>query len=126
MLVTERSADGVLTPVDFLEKPAPIARDIFSQGMVSHGTTEQVVSIIKGFQKTLTELGIPPHEITRTVATNIVSEARNHESFINRIRVACGLRVAVVDDGEMTRLIYLKTRPWWFTWVQGIPVRCCS
>ena len=29
---------------------------------------------------------------------------------MNRIRIACGLRVAIIDDGEMTRLIYLKTR----------------
>jgi exopolyphosphatase / guanosine-5'-triphosphate,3'-diphosphate pyrophosphatase len=29
---------------------------------------------------------------------------------MNRIRIACGLRITAIDDGEMTRLIYLKTR----------------
>ncbi len=110
MIVAERATDGTLTPVDFLEKPAPLARDIFRMGNVSLGTTERVVSIIKGYQKSLAELGIDPHGVTRAAATNILSEARNHESFMNRIRVACGLRVATIDDGEMTRLIYLKTR----------------
>lgn len=110
MMVAERSADGTLTPVDFLEQPAPVARDIFRLGTVSLSTTERVVSIIKGYQKALAELGIDPHAITRAAATNIFSEARNHETVMNRIRVACGLRVGTIDDGEMTRLIYLKTR----------------
>ncbi|RPJ34438.1 MAG: HD domain-containing protein [Verrucomicrobiaceae bacterium] len=110
MMVAERAADGTLTPVDFLEQPAPVARDIFRLGSVSLSTTERVVSIIKGYQKSIAELGIDPHGITRAAATNILSEARNHETVMNRIRVSCGLRVSTIDDGEMTRLIYLKTR----------------
>lgn len=110
MMVAERSANGTLTPIDFLEQPAPVARDIFRQGTVSLSTTERVVSIIKGYQKSLAELGLDPCAITRTAATNIFSEARNHETVMNRIRVACGLKVGTIDDGEMTRLIYLKTR----------------
>jgi exopolyphosphatase/guanosine-5'-triphosphate,3'-diphosphate pyrophosphatase len=110
MMVAERAADGSLTPIDFLEQPAPLAHDIFRQGIVSLSTTERVVSIIKGYQKSLTELGLNPHNVTRAVASNILSEARNHETVLNRIRIACGLRVGTIDDGEMTRLIYLKTR----------------
>jgi exopolyphosphatase / guanosine-5'-triphosphate,3'-diphosphate pyrophosphatase len=89
-----RTADGSLVPVDFLEQPAPLARDIFRAGSVSLSTTERVVSIIKGYQKTLAELGLDPHGVTRAVATNILSEARNHETVMNRIRIACGLRWA--------------------------------
>jgi exopolyphosphatase/guanosine-5'-triphosphate,3'-diphosphate pyrophosphatase len=110
MMVAERTSDGALVPIDFLEQPTPIARDIFRQGSVSLSTTERVVSIIKGYQKSIAELGLDPHGVTRAAATNILSEAKNHETFMNRIRVACGLRVDTIDDGEMTRLIYLKTR----------------
>lgn len=110
LMVAERAADGSLTPVDFLEQPAPVARDIFRNGEVSASTTERVVSIIKGYQKSLAELGLDPHGVTRAVATNILSEAGNHETVMNRIRIACGLRISTIDDGEMTRLIYLKTR----------------
>ena len=110
MMVAERNPDGSLVPLDFLEKPAPIARDIFRLGSVSQATTERVVSIIKGYQKSLAELGLDPHNVTRAATTNILSEASNHETVMNRVRIACGLRVAIIDDGEMTRLIYLKTR----------------
>ncbi len=110
MMVAERADDGSLTPVDFLEQPAPVARDIFRSGNVTPSTTERIVSIIKGYQKSLAELGLDPHAITRAVATNILSEAINHETVMNRIRIACGLKIGTIDDGEMTRLIYLKTR----------------
>jgi exopolyphosphatase/guanosine-5'-triphosphate,3'-diphosphate pyrophosphatase len=110
MMVAERARDGTITPVDFLEKPAPLAQDIFRDGAVSAATTERVVAIIKGYQKSLAELGLDPHAVTRAVATNILSEATNHETVMNRIRIACGLRMGTIDDGEMTRLIYLKTR----------------
>ena len=110
MMVAHRNEDGSLGALDFLEQPAPLARDIFRLGHVSQSTTERVVSIIKGYQKSLAELGIDPHSVTRAVATNIVSEATNHEMVINRIRIACGLKIGTIDDGEMTRLIYLKTR----------------
>lgn len=110
MLVADRRPGGQLRALDFLEKPAPLARDIFRTGMVGLSTTERVVSIIRGFQESLAELGLDPRGVTRTVATNILSEARNHEMVTNRIRIACGLDVGIIDDGEMTRLIYLKTR----------------
>ncbi len=110
MMVAERADDGSFTSVDFLEQPAPVAHDIFRNGSISPTTTERVVSIIKGYQKSLAELGLDPHAMTRAVATNILSEASNHETFMNRIRIACGLRIGTIDDGEMTRLIYLKTR----------------
>ena len=110
LMVAEKAEDDTLTPIDFLEQPAPLARDIFRNGMVSASTTERVVSIIKSYQKSLAELGLDPHAVTRAVATNILSEAINHETVMNRIRIACGLRITTIDDGEMTRLIYLKTR----------------
>lgn len=111
MMVAEfHVATGVLTPVDFLEQPAQLASDVFGTGRVGAETTERIISIIKGYQGNLADLGVDPHSVTRAVATNILSEATNVETVMNRVRIACGLRVSVIDDGEMTRLIYLKTR----------------
>ncbi len=110
MLVAERSPSGVITQVDFLEQPVPIARDIFRNGHVSASTTERVVSIVKGYQKSLAELGLDPYSVTRAVASNILIEASNQEGVMIRIKIACGLQIGTLDDGEMTRLIYLKTR----------------
>jgi exopolyphosphatase/guanosine-5'-triphosphate,3'-diphosphate pyrophosphatase len=110
IIIAERDESGNLTPIDFLEQPAPLAQDVFGGTVVSNATTERIVSIIRGYQQTLSELGLDPHSLTRAVATNVLHEAANHEAVLNRIRIACGLPVSMIDDGEMTRLIYLKTR----------------
>jgi exopolyphosphatase/guanosine-5'-triphosphate,3'-diphosphate pyrophosphatase len=108
MLIAERSEDGSYQPLDFLEQPAPLARDIFRYGSISAETAERIVEILNGFLAAAAEAGAT--ETSRAVATNILVEAENHDVFLNRIRIACGLTINPIDDGEMTRLIYLKTR----------------
>ena len=110
MVVAERMPDGSLTPIDFMEQPAPLAQDVFGGNVVSNETTERIVEVIRRYQGSLVELGLAEDHFTRAVATNVLHEATNHEAVLNRIRIACGLPVTMIDDGEMTRLIYLKTR----------------
>jgi exopolyphosphatase/guanosine-5'-triphosphate,3'-diphosphate pyrophosphatase len=110
MLVAQRLADGQFAAVDFLEQPAPLARDIFRHGEISGETTERIVEILAGFVASAREYGASLDHNARAVATNILVEATNHERFLNRVRIACGLEINPIDDGEMTRLIYLKTR----------------
>lgn len=110
LLIAEKQANGSYRAVDFLEQPAPLARDVFRHGVVSAETTERIVGILKDYQSALAEYGADVRDITRAVATNILAEATNHDIFLNRIRIACGLSINPIDDGEMTRLIYLKTR----------------
>lgn len=97
--------------IDFLEKSVPIAHDVFSRGKLSRSTIERCVNILIGYQQSLVEIEPNTHSANiRVVATNILSEASNKEIFINRIHISCDLNVEILDDGEMTRLIYLKTR----------------
>ena len=110
MLIADVLPDGSHSPVDFLEQPAPLARDIFRHGGVTAETTERIVTILRGFAATAAESGINLGSSARAVATNILSEATNHDRFLNRLQIACGLAITTIDDGEMTRLIYLKTR----------------
>ncbi len=110
LLIAQRNDAGEIAPIDFLEQPAPLAHDIFGRGAIAPATTERIVAILQGFQKTLSELGLSTTDLTRACATNILTEATNHEPFLLRIQVACGLRLTIIDDGEMTRLIYLKTQ----------------
>ena len=110
MLIAEVGPEGTCTALDFLEQPIPLARDIFRHGHISGETTERIVEILTGFITAAAESGITLDDCARTAATNIIVEATNHERFLNRISIACGLSIEPIDDGEMTRLIYLKTR----------------
>lgn len=110
MLIAQQSNGGPSQPLDFLEQPAPLARDIFRYGRVTRETTERIVEILRGYVRAAAESGASLDASSRTAATNILVEAANHERFLNRIRIACGLSIQPIDDGEMTRLIFLKTR----------------
>ncbi len=96
--------------IEFLEKPLPLARDIFRHGRIKRSTTEHAVEILHGFEEALRETGADLRQITRAVVSNILAEAENRETFLNRLKIACNLGLEILDDGEMTRLIYLKTQ----------------
>ena len=108
MLVVD--AEHPAETIEFLEQPFPLARDVFGPGKISRPTATRGVEILLGFLETLRELGLGAEQVERAVATNILSEASNHEVFLNSLNIAGGLEVEILDDGEMTRLIYLKTQ----------------
>ena len=109
MLILDCSNLKKPLPLEFLEQPLPLGREIFSKGSLSRETTERAVEILTGYLDSLRELGGGPKEVSRIVVSNILSEANNKETFSNRLAVATGLTIEILDDGEMTRLVYLKT-----------------
>ncbi len=111
MLIGAPSDDeGKVIPIDFFEQPVPIARDVFGKGRVGRPVIERIVRILKEYRAALSELAIPNGLPNRVVATNILAEATNQETILNRVQVACGLDVEPLDDGEMTRLIYMQSQ----------------
>lgn len=99
---------GGFKKLEYLDRPLPLARDIFRTGSVLRATMEQAAGILRDFQQSLNETGVPP-ETVRCITTNILSEAANHEIFINRMQVVGGRNVELLDDADMTRLIYQIT-----------------
>ena len=110
MLIVENHGGSEPDDGDFLEQTIPLARDIFRNGSVSRSTIERCVHILQGYLETLRELGATEETPIRAVTTNVLLEANNSDVFTNRIQIGCGLHIEPLDEGEMTRLIYLKTR----------------
>ncbi|MBT8043799.1 MAG: HD domain-containing protein [Verrucomicrobiae bacterium] len=110
LLVVENHPGAVDTPGDFLEQSVPLAQDIYQRGQIRRSTIERCVNILNGYRESLRELGATEDTPVRAVATNVLAEAANQDAFLNRIQIGCGLRIETLDEGEMTRLIYLKTR----------------
>jgi len=110
LLIVEKHTNTEDEPGDFLEQSIPLGHDIFRGSNIRRSTIERCVKILNGYLETLRELGATEDTEIRAVATNIVSEAKNSDTFLNRIQIGCGLRIETIDEGEMTRLIYLKTR----------------
>lgn len=111
MLVAAPGEGGEeLEPVDFLEQPVPLARDVFRAGRIGPAAMERCVRIVGSYRETLRELGVADAKPHRIVCTNILAEATNQEIFLNRLHVASGLEVDALDDGEQTRLVYMKAQ----------------
>lgn len=110
-LITETSGTGSIRSLDHLVQSTSIGHDIFSKGLISPTTVEKTVKTLQGYLKVIQDLGVEiDDDKLRIVATNLLSETSNADIFTNRIQIACGYHVEVLDDGEMTRLIYQKTR----------------
>ena len=100
---------GLLRRLDFLEKPAPVAQDIFQVGNLSPDTIDICVGALSTYLNSLKEYGIDPAaHPPRIVITNILSEAVSQEALLNRVHMVCGMDVEPLDDGEMTRLVFVR------------------
>lgn len=105
MIIGSRNEAGQVSLLEHLDKPLPIARDIFRTGTITRSTVEQAAGILRDYLLTLREYNLPLANV-RLYNTNILSEAANHEIFLNRLQVSTGLTARLIDDGDMTRLIY--------------------
>jgi len=108
--VARRQPDGSLQHIDDLDLPVGLGRDSFTREEISPETTERCVSAIRKFQQALDELGVESENV-RVVATSAVREARNQDTFTDRIQIATGLPVDVLNEAEVTRLTYLAVQP---------------
>ena len=109
MLVFEAEGEAK-TPIEvleMLEQPLPVAEDIFRDGLLSRGTIERCVRIFNRFRTTLSEYGLRGADKIEVVTTNLLSEADNAELLLDRLQVACGIEARSLDEGDMTRLVYL-------------------
>jgi exopolyphosphatase / guanosine-5'-triphosphate,3'-diphosphate pyrophosphatase len=106
--ICHTATDGVVSMLDHLEKPLATARDIFRTGTVSRATMEQAATALREFALSIREYGIAIGRV-RLYATNILSEATNPEVFLNRLHVVSGCEVRLLDEGDMTRLIYMAS-----------------
>jgi exopolyphosphatase/guanosine-5'-triphosphate,3'-diphosphate pyrophosphatase len=109
MVIGNTTEKGGFVQIEHLDRPLPVARDIFRTGTLTRGTLEQAAAILRDFLLSTREYGMPLESI-RLYTTNILTEAANHEIFLNRLQVGTRLTARVIDDGDMTRLVYQIAR----------------
>ena len=107
MMVAEEQ-EGHLRVLDVLSQPLALAEDIFRNGSISRETLDRCVQIVQGFNSLLQEYRSAGAVPVRLLATNVLLNVNNMDSITNRLQTACGLSMEVLDDGEMTRLLYIN------------------
>ncbi len=106
MMVAEQSGKG-LRVLDVLTQPLELAQDVFGSNCISRETMERCVQIVRGYNDLLSEYRLAGEVQVRLLASNILLDVRNMDVLVNRLQNSCGLYLEVMDDGEMTRLLYM-------------------
>jgi exopolyphosphatase/guanosine-5'-triphosphate,3'-diphosphate pyrophosphatase len=105
--VAEVGPDGDLRVLESLQRAGSLGKDMFAEGRIDPASIEECVDILKGFRQVVREYGVDSPGHLRAVATSSVREAENTDAFLDRVYVATGLDVEVLEDAEVEHLLYL-------------------
>jgi exopolyphosphatase/guanosine-5'-triphosphate,3'-diphosphate pyrophosphatase len=110
MDIAEIERGGSVRRIESLRKSVPLGKDTFTKGRIGQETIGQCIAVLKGFQAVMSEYGITDAGQILAVATSSVREAVNADSFRDRISVATGINLKVVDEAEQNRLTFLAAQ----------------
>lgn len=106
LLVAEFTQERKRNILDRSEMPVSLGRDVFTSGSISRETQTQILHILRRFKEQLVAWSITPAETT-VIATSAFREAKNKDPVMDKILLATGFRVKVIDGIEENRLMYL-------------------
>jgi exopolyphosphatase/guanosine-5'-triphosphate,3'-diphosphate pyrophosphatase len=106
MVIAEIRSDGSIRSLETLSKAVALGRDTFTTRCITKRTIEECVTILGNCRKKINEYKIPKDKL-RIIATSAVREAENRLSFLDRVFLATGFEVEVLDDAEVHRIMYL-------------------
>ena len=99
--------------LDKPEQDIALGADCFKTGFIGGETTTECIRALAAFKVLLAENGVPCHPASLlVVATNAVREAANREAFLDRVFVATGLEIRVLDAQDTGRCTFLSILPY--------------
>jgi len=106
MTIAQIEAGGAVRPLEYLQQALSLGKDTFTKGFIEKTSIEECVGGLQKFRRVLEEFGIMQDEAIRAVATTAVREATNRDAFIDRVYIATGFKVEILDDRDVVRLTY--------------------
>jgi len=110
MALADIDAQGGIHFLEKLNQSVRLGQDVFTKGRIRRHTIEECVRILESFQQIMREYRVAPGDV-RAVASSAVQEAANRDALIDRVAMATGIEIEVIDDAEATRLTYLSVLP---------------
>lgn len=93
-------------PANILEEASRgvlLGRDSFSSGRIGSATIDQAVAALDGFRAMMKDYGVSE---VRAIATSAVREARNRDTFLDRIQRRSGIEFDIINEAEESRLLF--------------------
>ena len=107
MAIAQVMADGRIQILEQLQRAVRLGQDTFQKGQLSSETLRESVAILRDFRHLLDTYGV---ESIRAVATTAIREARNGDTFVDRVLMATGLEVSPITVAEESRLMVAAVR----------------
>ena len=109
LTIAQMTPSGIRV-LEFLQQAVSLGKDTFTSGVIAKSSIEECVQALKSFRRILNEYQVNQPGQLRAVATTAVREAENRDTFLDRIYMATGIHVEVLDEADMTRLTYLSVQ----------------
>jgi exopolyphosphatase / guanosine-5'-triphosphate,3'-diphosphate pyrophosphatase len=111
MAIAEIADNQSVRTLESLTRPVSLGKDTFDRNAISKSTIEECVRVLRTFRQKLGEYRIESSEQIRVVATSAVREAGNRLAFQDRVFIATGFEVDVLDEAEASRVTYMGVLP---------------
>jgi exopolyphosphatase/guanosine-5'-triphosphate,3'-diphosphate pyrophosphatase len=105
--IAEVNSQGVIRPLESLQRAVPLGKDTFTTGHIEPASIEECVKVLQSFRRVMTEYGVTRPDQVRAVATSAVREAENRDAFLDRIYMATQINVEAIEGAEENRLTYI-------------------
>ncbi|HEY6573190.1 MAG TPA: HD domain-containing protein [Candidatus Eisenbacteria bacterium] len=103
MLVTELRADGTIHTLEELDRPLALGREAFRSGTLSASSIQKAVNVLRQYRERMDAYGVTH---VRAVATHAVRAALNRDTFVDRVFLATGIEVEVIEGSQETLLTF--------------------
>jgi len=107
MALAEVLSDGEVRVLDKLQRAVRLGQDTFRRGRMGGQSMRAAIAILRDYQQLMDFYHV---ERVRAVATSAIREANNGDTFLDRIFMATGLDVEVIETSEESRLIVSAVR----------------
>ena len=107
MAVAQVLPDGQIEVIERLQRAVHLGQDTFRNGRIKGPTMRAAVLILRDFQNVLKAYNV---DLVKVVATSAVREAANMDTFLDRVLMATGLEVSVINSSEESRLTVAAVR----------------
>jgi exopolyphosphatase/guanosine-5'-triphosphate,3'-diphosphate pyrophosphatase len=103
MLIAELRPDGEVKTLEQLERPLALGRDTFRTGTLSAGSIQKAVNVLRQYRAIMDTYGVTH---TRAVATSAVRGALNRDTFVDRVFLATGIEIEIIEGSQETLLTF--------------------
>lgn len=107
MAIAQAMPDGEIEVLERLQRGVRLGQDTFRAGKIKGTTMRAAVLILRDFMNVLKLYNA---DVVKVVATSAVREAGNSDAFLDRILMATGFDVDIINSSDESRLTVAAVR----------------